>query len=387
MQLGKDFIKALKQIEVEKGLPLSVITSSLEAALVSAYKKYKGGGHIVEVHLDIKNGEITLYEVRKVVESLDEIVDLEGIDHADQVILLEEARSQGFGDVEKGDIIRIEVFPENFGRIAAQTARQVIIQRLKDAERQVIFEEFADRIGDLITGTIFKSEGDQILVRINDRTEAILPREERILGERYIPAERMKFYLLDVRQTTRGPRIIVSRTHPNFVKKLLELEVPEIQEGTVEIRSIVREAGMRTKVAVSSLDTNVDPVGACVGNKGARIKSISNELGGERIDVIVWNNDPLQYVRSALSPAKIVKVEPILEQDKSLRVYVRPDQLSPAIGKAGQNVRLAARLTGWKIDIKVIEPERLPTLQDLFEDIIKESGDEMQSLWKDEDGN
>ena len=184
---------------------------------------------------------------------------------------------------------------------------------------------------------------------------------------------------MDVRKTTRGPRIIVSRTHPGLLRRLLELEIPEISEGTVEIRSIVREAGTRAKVAVATLDANVDPVGACVGNKGARIKSISDELGQERIDVIIWNNDPLQFVKNALSPAKITKVEPILEQERSLRVYVRQDQLSLAIGKAGQNVRLAARLTGWKIDIKVLEPERLPTLQDLFEDIIKETGD---SVWE-----
>ena len=191
----------------------------------------------------------------------------------------------------------------------------------------------------------------------------------------------MKFLLLDVRRTSKGPRIVVSRTHPGLLRRLLELEVPEIREGTVEIRGIVREAGARAKVAVSTLDPNVDPVGACVGNKGTRIKSISTELRDERIDIIIWNTDPLQFVRNSLSPAKIVKVEPVLESEKSVKVYVRPDQLSLAIGKAGQNVRLAARLTGWKIDIKVLEPERMPTLQDLFEDIIK---GEPKDLWSEE---
>ena len=371
MQLGRDFIRALRQIESEKGLSEEVISASLEAALVSAYKKFKGGNQTVEVFIDFENGEISLCEVRQVVET---------IENPDQEITLPEAASMGFQDVEQGDVIRIEVFPENFGRIAAQTARQVIIQRLKDAERQVIFEEFADRIGDLVNGSIFKTEGDQILVRVNERTEAILPREERIVGESYRPGDRLKFFLLDVRQTTRGPRIVVSRTHPGLLRRLLELEVPEIQEGTIEIRNIVREAGARAKVAVASLDANVDPVGACVGSRGSRIKSISGELGGERIDVIVWNSDPLTYVRNALSPAKIAKIEPVLEQEKALRVFVRPDQLSLSIGKAGQNVRLAARVTGWKIDIKVLEPERLPTLKDLFEDIITETGD---SLWED----
>ncbi|MDR3332066.1 MAG: transcription termination factor NusA [Synergistaceae bacterium] len=371
MQLGKDFIKALKQIEVEKGLPVEIIASSLEAAMVSAYKKYKNGNQEVNVHLSPGSGEISLAEKYLIVEA---------VENPDAEWTIDEAKSNGHDGLEIGDYAYVEVNPENFGRIAAQTARQVIIQRLKDAERQIIFNEFADHIGDLVTGTIFKAEGDQILVRVNDRTDALLPKEERISGEACPPGERRKFLLLDVRKTTRGPRIVVSRTHPGLLKKLMELEVPEIAEGTVEIRSIVREAGTRAKIAVASLDANVDPVGACVGTAGARIKSISEELGGERIDVIVWNGDPMQFVRNALSPAKVAKIEPVLEQEHSLRVYVRQDQLSLAIGKAGQNVRLAARLTGWKIDIKVIEPERLPTMQDLFEDIIKVSG---ESLWED----
>ena len=371
MQLGKDFIKALKQIEAEKGLPVEIITSSLEAAMVSAYKKYKSGNHDVEVHISTENGEVSLSERYHIVET---------VENDDAEWTLEHAAKMGYENLELGDVVYVEVLPENFGRIAAQTARQVIIQRLKDAERQVIFDEFADHIGDLVVGTIFKAEGDQILVRINDRTDAMLPREERISRETYHPGDRKKFLLLDVRKTTRGPRIVVSRTHPGLLKRLLELEVPEIKEGTVEVRTIVREAGTRAKIAVSSLDMNVDPVGACVGNSGARIKSISEELGGERLDIIIWSNDPMQYVRNALSPAKVTKIEPVLEQEHSLRVYVRQDQLSLAIGKAGQNVRLAARLTGWKIDIKVLEPERLPTIQDLFVDIIKTTG---ESLWTD----
>ncbi|MDL2298814.1 transcription termination factor NusA [Synergistaceae bacterium OttesenSCG-928-D05] len=360
MNLGKDFKKVLKQIEAEKGLSEEIIISSLEAAMVSAYKKYKGGNQNAEVHIDAENGEFMLYEVREAVNKLV---------NEDTEILVGDAKAMGYGDVEAGDVIRTEVFPEDFGRIAAQTARQVIIQRLKDAERQVIYEEFADRIGNIITGTIFKAEGDQILVRLNERTEAIMPKEERIVGERYTPGERMKFYLLDVRQTTRGPRIVVSRTHPGLLRRLLEIEIPEIQDGVVEIKNIVREAGMRAKIAVASLDVNVEPLGACVGKQGGRIKSISNELNGERIDIIVWSSDILSYIRSALSPAKIVKIEPLLDQDRSVYAYVHPDQLSLAIGKAGQNVRLAARLTGWKIDIKVKEGEKLPTMKDLFVDI------------------
>lgn len=359
MQLGKDFKKVLRQIEEEKGLSEETIISSLEAAMVSAYKKFKGGNQHIEVHIDIESGEISLYEVYEIVT---EVV------NPDAEMTLEEAERRGYKDLEVGDVIRSEVLPEDFGRIAAQTARQVIIQKLKDAERQVVYEQFSDKIGNIVTGSIFKAEGDQILVRLNDKTEAIMPKEERIVGEKYNPGDRMKFYLLDVRQTTRGPRIIVSRTHPGLLRRLLELEVPEISDGVVEIRNIVREAGTRAKIAVASLDVNVEPLGACVGKQGGRIKSISSELNGERIDIIVYNSDPLKYIVNALSPAKIVRIEPLLDQDRSVIAYVHSDQLSLAIGKAGQNVRLAARLTGWKIDIKVKDEEKLPTMKDLFMD-------------------
>lgn len=360
MQLGKDFKKFLIQIEEDKGLSEEIIVASLEAAMVSAYKKFKGGNQAIEVYIDVANGEFSLYEVRIVVDK---------VETPDSEISLEEAKRRGEEDVVVGDVLRKEVFPENFGRIAAQTARQVIIQRLKDAERQVVYEEFADKIGDIVTGTIFKTEGDQILVHLNEKTEAIIPKEERIIGEKYNPGERKKFYLLDVRQTTKGPRIIVSRTHPGLLRKLLEIEVPEIQDGVVEIRNIVREAGTRAKIAVATLDVNVEPLGACVGKQGGRIKSISSELNGERIDIIVWSADMLAYIKSALSPARVIKVEPLLDQDRSVIAYVRSEQLSLAIGKTGQNVRLAARLTGWKIDIKVSEDEKLPTMKDLFVDI------------------
>lgn len=362
MQLGKDFAKAIKQIEAEKGLGLDIVGPSLEAALISAYKKYKTGNQALEVVINFDMGEISLYEVREVVDGAEDV--------SDEQISLDDVRRLGFDDVAAGEIIRIEVNPENFGRIAAQTARQVIIQRLKDAERQVIFLEFADRIGEMVQGSVFKTEGDQVLVRLNERTEAILPKEERIVGEIYNPGDKKKFYLLDVRQTTRGPRIVVSRTHPGLLKKLLELEVPEVKEKVIEIHNIVREAGSRGKISIKTTDMNVDPVGACVGNKGVRIRNVMDELAGERIDIIVFSTDPVQYIKNALSPAKILKIEPVLEHEKAYRVYVRSDQLSLSIGKAGQNVRLAARLTGCKIDIKVVEPEKLPTLKDLFEDII-----------------
>lgn len=360
MQLGKDFKSVLKEIEKNKGLSEEIIVSSLEAAMVSAYKKFKGGNQTMEVYISVETGELTLYEVRTVVEELV---------NPETEITLEDATRRGYTDMVVGDVIRRELFPEDFGRIAAQTARQVIIQKLKDAERQVAYEQFADKIGNIVTGTIFKMEGDQVLVHLNEKTEAIMPKEERIIGEKYLPEDRKKFYLVDVRQTTKGPRIIVSRTHPGLLRRLLELEVPEIHDGVVEIRNIVREAGTRAKIAVSTLDVNVEPLGACVGKQGSRIKSISTELNGERIDIIVWSADMLSYIKNALSPAKIIKIEPLLDQDRSVLAYVRSDQLSLAIGKAGQNVRLAARLTGWKIDVKVKEEEKLPTMKDLFLDI------------------
>lgn len=366
MQLGRDFARALGQLTDERGLSPELVRTSLEAALISAYKKYRGGEQEAEVEIDPENGAISVYEIRRVVEA---------IEKPDNDITFGEAVKLGFDNAKIGDVIRIPKKPEEFGRIAAQTARQVIIQRLKDAERQIVYEEFAGHIGEMVSGVVVKSENDQVLIRLSERSEAVLPREERIVGEKYVPGERMKFFLLDVRQTTRGPRIVVSRTHPSLLRKMLELEVPEISEGVIEIKNIVREGGARAKVAVFTLDQNVDPVGACVGNQGARIKNISKELRGEKIDVIVWSEDPLVYVRNSLSPAKIARVEQSTDQERAVSVAVHPDQLSLSIGKSGQNVRLAARLTGWKIDINPIEADRMPTLQDLFHDIDIKNGD------------
>ncbi|MDR2527558.1 MAG: transcription termination factor NusA [Synergistaceae bacterium] len=368
MQLGRDFLRALNQIIRDRGLSTELIASSLEIALASAYKAYKKSqGESqeteTEVKVDFEAGNVSVCELRTVVKA---------VKSEETEITLAGAKSLGFIKAAVGDVIRIEKNPEDFGRIAAQTARQVIIQRLKDAERQIIYEEFSDKVGEMMTGVVFKSENDQVLIRLNERTEAILPREERIGGEKYAPGDRMKFFVLDVRQTTRGPRIVVSRTHPGLLRKLLELEIPEILDGIIEIKNIVREGGARAKVALVTLDANVDPVGACVGSAGGRIKAISRELSGEKIDVIVWSNDPLVYIRNALSPAKVAKVEPVLDQERAVQVYVYPDQLSLAIGRSGQNVRLSARLTGWKIDIDPIEADRMPTLSDIFHDFVGE---------------
>jgi N utilization substance protein A len=406
MQLGRDFLRALNQITKERGLSSELIASSLEAALISAYKKYQGGNQDVEVNIDFESGSISVSELRTVVGT---------VESPDTEITAGDAKKMGFKKPALGEVLRIEKNPEDFGRIAAQTARQVIIQRLKDAERQVIYEEFSDKVGEMMAGVVFKSENDQVLVRLNERTEAILPREERIAGEKYAPGDRMKFFVLDVRQTTRGPRIVVSRTHPGLLRKLMELEIPDIANGIIEIKNIVREGGVRAKVALVTLDPNVDPVGACVGNlsgrvraadrdllggtdaenSGGRLKSITKELGGEKVDIILWSSDPLIYIRNSLSPAKVARVEPILDQERAVQAYVYPGQLSLAIGKSGQNVRLSARLTGWKIDINALEAERMPTLSDIFHDIAEDSGElavasdrktvaSLDSLWEDE---
>ena len=362
MRLGREFIEALDALAEQRGLDIEVVTATMEAAMQSAYNKYQPGEQDTEIKINRDTGDITIYELRKVVENVED---------TDKEISLDDAR-QYEPKIEIGETLRIERNPTNFGRIAAQTARQVITQKLRDEERKLVYSAFADRVGDMVTGTIYKTEGDDIVVRINDKTDAELPRRERINGERYEPGTMMKFYVLDVKQKSRGPRIVVSRTHPGLLKKLMELEIPEIQQGIVEIRNIVRDGGARAKVALTSLDPNVDPVGACIGNGGLRIKAVGAALRDEKIDVLVYSNDPLVYIKNALLPAQVAKVEPVLEHDKEATVYVYQDQLSLAIGKSGQNVRLAAKLTGWKINVTPVEPDRMPTLKDIFHDVFEE---------------
>jgi len=360
MLLVPEFKKLIRTISEEKKLSEDVIIAGLQAAMSSAYRKSSPANQGKDVVATIDHdGNLTIEEIRTIVED---------VKNPDAELTLEQAKEEGYNDLELGDQIRkqVTVSPERFGRIAAQTARQVIIQRLKDAERQYIYEQFADKIGNVITGTVFKVEGDQILVNLSEKTEAVLPKDEKIAGELYRAGSKMKFFVLDVRQTTKGPRIVVSRSHPGLLRKMLEVEVPEIMDGTVEIRNIVREAGVRAKVAVASLDPNVEPLGACVGKQGMRIKALSTELNGERIDIVVWSEDPYAFILNALSPAKIVKIEAVEGQERAVTAYVHNEELSLAIGKAGQNVRLAAKITGWKIDIKVLEAEKLPTMKDLF---------------------
>lgn len=367
MRLGREFIEAIDTLADERGLDVNVIIATLEAALSSAYnRKYHPGlssgtssDKGSEIRINHDTGDITVNEIRKVVESLKD---------SEREITLEDALAID-STAEIGKTIRIERNPTDFGRIAAQTARQVITQRLRDEERRVVYSAFADRIGDVVNGLIFKAEGDQIIIHLNDKTDALLPKRERIIGEKYIPGTTMKFYVLDVKNNFRGPRITVSRTHPGLLRRLMEIEIPEIQQGIIEIKNIVRDGGLRAKVSLVTLDPDVDPVGACVGNGGIRIKAVSSALRNEKIDVVVYSPDPLIYIKNALSPAQVARVEPILDHEREATAYVYPDQLSLAIGKAGQNVRLAAKLTGWKVNIATLEPDRMPTLKDIFHDV------------------
>ncbi|WP_273483687.1 transcription termination factor NusA [Desulforamulus ruminis] len=338
--MNSEFLEALKDLEKEKGIAVDVLLEAIEAALLSAYKRNFGSLQNARVHIDRNTGDYKVYSQRAVVE---EVTD----DRLE--INLEEARKID-PRFNLGDVVENEVTPRNFGRIAAQTAKQVVVQRIREAERNIIFEEFANREGDILTGVVQRIENKNIYIELG-KTEAILTPSEQMPGEEYRHGERLKTYIVEVRKTTKGPQILVSRTHPGLLKRLFELEVPELHEGVVELKSIAREAGYRSKIAVYSKDENVDPVGACVGPKGMRVQNIVSELNGEKIDIVKWNPDASKFVASALSPAKVVAVE-VWEDEKVARVIVPDYQLSLAIGKEGQNARLAAKLTGWKIDIK-----------------------------------
>lgn len=338
--MNSEFIEALAEIEREKGISMDILLEALEAALISAYKRNFGSLQNVRVNLDRESGAIKVYARKTVVEKVED-------DRSE--ILLEEARARD-PRYEIGDIVEIEVTPRDFGRIAAQTAKQVVVQRIREAERGLIYEEFSNREGDIVTGIVQRQDQKNVYIDLG-KTEAILGPTEQIPGEHYKHGDRLKTYIVEVKKTTKGPQILVSRTHPGLLKRLFELEVPEIHDGVVELKSVAREAGARSKIAVYSRDENVDPVGACVGPKGMRVQTIVSELKGEKIDIVKWNSDPAKFVANALSPAKVVEVD-TFEDEKVARVVVPDYQLSLAIGKEGQNARLAAKLTGWKIDIK-----------------------------------
>lgn len=338
--VNAEFMQAFQQLGREKGIAPDVLFEAVEAALISAYKRNFGSAQNVRVTMDRTTGDIHVFARRTVTETVED-PRLE--------ISLAEARNLD-QRYELGDVVEIEVTPKNFGRIAAQTAKQVVVQRIREAERGMIYDEFVNRESDIVTGIVQRIEQKNVFIDLG-KTEAVLTPTEQIPGEVYKHGDRLKTYIVEVRKTTKGPQILLSRTHPGLLKRLFELEVPEIHEGIVEIKSVVREPGSRSKIAVYSQDENVDPVGACVGHKGMRVQTIVNELKGEKIDIIKWSSEPAEYVANALSPAKVSAVD-IQENEKIARVVVPDYQLSLAIGKEGQNARLAAKLTGWKIDIK-----------------------------------
>lgn len=337
--MEKGLFEVLTEIGEEKGISPDVLIDALEAALVAAYKKNFNSAQNVEVQIDREKGSIKVFAQK-------EVVDLVYDDQEE--ISLDDARAIN-GNYNIGDIVNIEVTPKNFGRISAMTAKQVVTQRIREAERGIIYSEYTEKTNDIVTGTVERIERGNVFIDIG-KIEAMLPEKEQPLGETYEIGQMIKCYVSEVRSGTRGTQIVVSRTHPGLVKKLFETEVPEIAEGIVEIKNIAREGGSRTKIAVYSNDPNVDAQGACIGPKGLRVQNIGDELRNEKIDIVKWSEDPAEFIAASLSPAKVISTE-INEEEKSAHVTVPEYQLSLAIGKSGQNVRLAARLTGWKIDI------------------------------------
>jgi transcription termination/antitermination protein NusA len=354
--MKSDFYTAIAQIAAERGIPREAVLSSVEHALKTVYKKMTGSEEEVQVDLDSSSGSIRMYAVLTVVDG-------EPDPEEPNQITVDEARKT-HPDAVVGDEIRIDRTPGNFGRIAAQTAKQVVLQRIRDFERDSVYNEYIDRVGEVLNGIVQRADPRAVIIDLG-KAEAVMPAREQVPNERYRPGQRVKVYLVEVNRDARGPQVIVSRTHANLIKRLFELEVPEIFSGAVEIMAVAREPGLRSKVAVAARQEKVDPVGSCVGVRGVRIQNIVNELYGEKIDVIEWSPDVPTFISNALSPAKPISVT-LNETDdnKVARVIVPVDQMSLAIGKDGQNARLAYKLTGWRIDIK--DPESLRTADDDF---------------------
>ena len=368
IKIGTALFEACEELERERGIAKDVIIASLEDAMVAAYKRHlriKDATNIESI-LDEQTGEIGVFRTKVVVENVED---------PDTEISLTDAQEID-EEVEVDDEVKIEVTPEQFGRIAAQTAKQVITQRIRDAERNNILNEFLDKKGTLTTGIIQRVENRNVIVNIG-KTDAIMPQREQIPGEYYKPGNRIRVFVLNVKETNRLPQVIVSHAHAEIVKELFELEVPEIEDGIVEIKSIAREAGFRTKLAVWSNDPEVDSVGACIGPRGSRIQTIVSELKNEKIDIVRWSPDPVEYIVNAISPARVVSVDIMADDDESKEamVVVPDDQLSLAIGRDGQNVRLAHKLTHWKIDIKSVsqmEQAEAENIQNYSEEVPQE---------------
>jgi len=338
--LSNELIKALEQIEKEKGISKLVLLEAIKDALSSALKRNFGNTQNFTIHIDQHTGQVKVLARKKVVNKV--------TDYHTEVIYSN--AKEFYPDCKQGDIVDVEITPSNVGRIAAQTAKQVIVQRIREAERDLLFKEFADRKGDIVTGVIQRIDQNKVYIDLA-KIEGVIPQSEQVVSEKYRPGERIKAYILDVKVTSKGPQVILSRSHPGFLNRLFELEVPEIYEKIVQIKSTAREPGYRSKIAVHSSNTDVDAVGSCVGSRGSRVLSVVQELKGEKIDIVLWEKDPVVFIANALNPAKVLSVE-LKEEDNFALVVVPDNQLSLAIGKEGQNARLAAKLTGWKIDIK-----------------------------------
>ena len=339
--MGKEFFEALEELSLEKGINKDYLLDAIEQALLTAYKKNFNAQENVKIVIDEEHASIKVFSLKEVCEEV--------FDPAIEISLEDARKISKMAQME--DIVEVEITPKDFGRISAQTAKQVIIQKIREAEREIVFTEYSDRQGEIVSGLIQKVDKNVIIVDLG-RLEGIMTASEQISTENYAVNDKIKAYVIDVQKNNKGvPQMMISRTHPGFVKRLFELEIPEIYEGLIEIKNIVREAGSRTKIAVYSKDMNIDPVGSCVGPRGIRIQNILNELKEEKIDVVEWSEDPVQYIASALSPATVLAVD-INEEEMTSKVVVPDSQLSLAIGKDGQNARLSAKLTGWKIDIK-----------------------------------
>lgn len=338
--MNKEFFEALEELSIEKGISKAYLLDAIESALLTAYKKNFNSQENVKIVIDEEKASIKVYSLKEVVEEV--------FDPAIEICI---TNVKGRKKPQLGDIVEVEITPKDFGRISAQTAKQVIVQKIREAEREIVFTEYADRQGEIVSGLIQRVENNIMIVDLG-RIEGIMKTTEQIAGEEYKVNDKIKAYVLEIQKNQKGvPQMLISRTHPGFVRRLFELEIPEIYEGLIEIKNIVREAGSRTKIAVYSKDMNIDPVGSCVGPRGIRIQNILNELRDEKIDVVEWSEDPVQYIASALSPATVLAVD-INAEEMTSKVVVPDSQLSLAIGKDGQNARLSAKLTGWKIDIK-----------------------------------
>lgn len=340
MNEGRELIEALQLIATEKGIDQEILLEAIENSLVAACKNEYGKADNIKVIINRENGKVLVYSEKTVVEEVEDAI---------TEISIADAKLRD-DKYELGDIVQVEVTPRNFGRIAAQKAKQVVVQKIREEERKSLYNQYYSMEKDIVTGVVQRYVGKNVTINLG-KVDAVLAESEQVPGEVFRPTERIKLYVVDVKDTTKGPKITVSRTHPELVKRLFEAEVAEVRDGTVEIKSISREAGSRTKIAVWSNNENVDPVGACVGVNGARVNTIVDELRGEKIDIINWSENPEILIENALNPAKVVSVD-VNEEEKSAAVIVPDFQLSLAIGKEGQNARLAARLTGYKIDIK-----------------------------------